>query len=108
MCDSVCDTRVTQRALSVGSLELRPGEEELCLLEWTLEWSLLKVPIKRRGQMASCYWLDLLQSSNRGGYCFPEHLIKKCFVSVNAEDVCVCVLISICFYFSSTDGEEGI
>ena len=77
--------------MSVGSLELSLGEEELCLLEWTLEWSLLKAPIKWRGQMASCSWLDPLQSSNRGGYCFSEQLIKKCSVSVNAEDVVMCV-----------------
>lgn len=42
MCDSVCDTHVTQGALSVGSLELRPWEEELCLLERTQEGSLLR------------------------------------------------------------------
>lgn len=91
MCDSVCDTHVTQGALSVGSLELRPGEEELCLLEWTLEWLLLKVLIKWKGQLASCYWLDPPQSSYRGRYCFSEQFIKKCSVSVNAEDVVMCV-----------------
>lgn len=37
--------------------------------------------------MASCYWLDPPQSSNKGGYCFSEQFIKKCFVSVNAEGV---------------------
>lgn len=61
---------------------------------------------KVEGQMASCSWLDLPQSTGRGCDCFSERFIKNCFLSVNAEDVCV--VFFICFCFFGTHGEEWI